>query len=316
MRQDGNGSLTNESEGNARDSEYLLRLYLKEVRQYPLLNPNAEKELGCLIWEGRKVFAICSQYGIDPPENLESLFQEAREIMITSNFRWVIKIAFRHRDSHVKPLDFIQQGNLGLMRAVDLFDYKRETRFSTHATPWISQAMLSAYPSQSRTIKVPCYIDELMKKIDKFSQEFAKGRGRFPSDNEIAEGLGRSIELVKECLKLKGWRFLSLNMSPIEKEDRQLENVLADDDALSPEESAYLSHRRKIINELIASVPKSQGDVLKDRLGLSGKEKTLEEIAQEIKKTREWVRQLEKKALTYLRHPSRREKLKLLFEEL
>lgn len=316
MRQDGNGSLTNESEGSVRKSEDLLHLYLKEVRLYPLLNSNAEKELGCLIWESREIFAICDQCGVEPLENLEELFLEAREIMVTSNLLLVISIASRYYNSHVKLMDFIQRGNIGLMKAVDGFDYRRNTKFSTYATPKIRQAMLSAYPSQSRTIKVPDKIDALMKKINKFSREFSSAKGRLPSESEIAEKLGCSIELVKECLEIQGWCFLSLDTNPDRNDDRRLENSLVDDGALFLEENAYLFHRQKIISGLIAGAPKSQGDTLKDRFGLSGKEKTLEEIAQEIKKSREWARKLEEKALAYLRHPSRRKKLKLLFDEL
>ena len=325
----GYGFSTNQYEDNGNSEKEFLRtvrgekqrkgnafyFYMEDAKKIPLLNTNAENELGCLIWQSREILATCEQYGLDPAGNIENLLSESREILTLSNLRLVISIALRYRDTHLQLLDFVQRGNIGLMKAVNRFDYQRKTRFSTYATPKIRQSILSAFPT-AKPIKIPLHVDEAMRKITNFSKEFMVNRGRFPSDDEIAEELNLAVDLIREYREIKDWKFSSIEENPIESEyGYQLADILTDKDTLSPEDNAYQAHRRNAIGNIIAGIPKILGETLKSRLGFYGKEETLEAIGKKIRKTREWARQLEKKGLGRLKNSSRKPVLEQFYDE-
>lgn len=318
------GSLKTEREaqndqGKAGDLVYS---YLRSINRYPLLKPEAEREISCFIWESRKVFAFCEQYGIEPPENLEELFQEAREIMIILNLQLVFKIASPYQDFHLTFLDFVQQGNLGLMKAVDRFDYRRKTKFgtyakfSTYARYWIIESILYAFAYQSKYIHIAGHAEEMIIKIRKFISRFARANSRLPSPEEIAKNLSISIEDVQNCLEIDSWQFQSLHTAKYPDSDRLLSDTLTDDKMPTPEENAYATHRRETIDDVLSDLPDRQEYVLKRRFGMEGPAAILEQIGDELKRTKEGIRQLEKRALTRLRHPSRAERLKPFFQEL
>lgn len=313
------GENGNSPDGKTQDDRQetsdLYHFYFQEITRYPLLNANAEEELGCIILEGRKLLQICEDCGIIPPENLENLVNEAREIMITSNLKLVISIALKYHEPRIQPLDFIQLGNIGLIKAVDSFDYRKGTKFSTYATDKIRQPMLYEF-HKAKTIKVSSRMDGLIKEIKKFVQEFSNANRELPSNDEIADGLDYSIVLVQECLEIMSWSYQPLNANPgSADDDLQLENALPNDD-LSPEDNAYFAHRRQKIENALSHLPKQFRRVLESRFGLFGKEATLDKIGKKIGRTQERVRQMENKALAYLKQPLREEELQQFFDEL
>jgi RNA polymerase primary sigma factor len=261
-----------------------IRMYLKEISRVALLRKEQEVEYARLI-----------ELGDD----------EARDKLTEANLRLVVSIAKKYIGRGMPFLDLIQEGNTGLMRAVEKFDYRRGYKFSTYATWWIRQAVTRGLADQSRTIRVPVHMGELINKVVRVSRRLLQELGREPDNEEIAEEIGVTPERVYEALRISKDP-LSLN-SPIgEEEDAELGDLVADKQATAPSEAASLSMLRIAVEDILDSLTPRERRVLQLRFGLvDGRERTLHEVGKRFGVTRERIRQIEAKALRKLRHPSR-----------
>ena len=266
-----------------------VRLYLKEIGKIPLLSAEEEIE--------------CAKKMMDGDE-------KARKKLSEANLRLVVSIAKKYVGRGMLFLDLIQEGNLGLIKAVEKFDYRKGYKFSTYATWWIRQAITRAIADQARTIRIPVHMVETINKLIRTSRHLLQQLGREPTIEEIAEEMEMPVERVKEIKKV-AQEPVSLETPIGEEEDSHLGDFIPDDDAPSPSELAAYTLLREQLEEIIQTLTPREAKVLKLRFGLEdGKARTLEEVGKEFQVTRERIRQIEAKALRKLRHPSRSKKLK------
>ena len=266
-----------------------VRLYLKEIGKIPLLSAEEELEYAKKMAEGD---------------------ERAKEKLSEANLRLVVSIAKKYVGRGMLFLDLIQEGNLGLIKAVEKFDYRKGYKFSTYATWWIRQAITRAIADQARTIRIPVHMVETINKLIRTSRHLLQQLGREPSIEEIAAEMEMPVDKVKEIKKI-AQEPVSLETPIGEEEDSHLGDFIPDDDAPSPSELAAYTLLREQLDEIINTLTPREAKVLKLRFGLEdGKSRTLEEVGKEFNVTRERIRQIEAKALRKLRHPSRSKKLK------
>ena len=275
------------SEGLAVDDP--VRMYLKEIGKIPLIDANREVELAEKIAEGNT---------------------KAKNELVEANLRLVVSIAKRYVGKGMFFLDLIQEGNLGLMKAVDKFDHSKGYKFSTYATWWIRQAITRAIADQARTIRIPVHMVETIHKVSRYSRQLLQENGHEATPNEIAEKMNMSPDKVREILKI-AQDPVSLETPIGEEEDSHLGDFIEDSDSPAPAETASYALLKEQLNEVLHTLTPREEHVLKLRFGLEdGRTRTLEEVGSEFHITRERIRQIEAKALRKLRHPSRSKRLK------
>ena len=266
-----------------------VRLYLKEIGKVPLLSAEEEIELAQRMEEGD---------------------EEAKKRLCEANLRLVVSIAKRYVGRGMLFLDLIQEGNLGLIKAVEKFDYRKGYKFSTYATWWIRQAITRAIADQARTIRIPVHMVETINKLIRVSRQLLQEYGREPQPEEIAAEMGIPEDKVREIIKI-AQEPVSLETPIGEEEDSHLGDFIPDDDAPAPAEAAAFTLLKEQLMSVLSTLTPREEMVLKLRFGLEdGRARTLEEVGKEFKVTRERIRQIEAKALRKLRHPSRSRKLK------
>ena len=292
-----------------------ISLYLKEIGRVPLLTAEEEVDLAMRMEAGRDSRQTLSE-GTDDWEEREKLLwlvrdgQSATEHLIKANSRLVVSVAKKYVGRGVPFLDLIQEGNIGLIRAVKKFDYRRGYKFSTYATWWIRQAVTRAIADQGRTIRVPVHMYEQINRLTRTSRQLVQELGRDPTTEEIAEGLGVTARKVEHIMRVSQ-RPLSLEMPVGEEEDSYLGDFIEDEDADSPQDSAGQQLLREVIDEIFSSLTPREVRILQLRFGLvDGYCYTLEEVGKKFGVTRERIRQIEAQALSRLRHPSRSRKLR------
>ena len=266
-----------------------VRLYLKEIGRVPLLTSEREHELAEHMAEGDI---------------------EAKKALVEANLRLVVSIAKRYVGRGMFFLDLIQEGNLGLMKAVDKFDYTKGYKFSTYATWWIRQAITRAIADQARTIRIPVHMVETIHKVSRYSRQLLQEYGREATAEEIGEKMGMSAEKVREIMKI-AQDPVSLETPIGEEEDSHLGDFIQDEDTPAPADAASQTILREVIERELHTLTPREEHVIKLRFGLyDGRTRTLEEVGKEFDITRERIRQIEAKALRKLRHPSRARHLK------
>ena len=266
-----------------------VRMYLKEIGKVPLLSAEEEVELA---------------------KRMEQGDEYAKQKLCEANLRLVVSIAKKYVGRGMLFLDLIQEGNLGLIKAVDKFDYTKGYKFSTYATWWIRQAITRSIADQARTIRIPVHMVETINKLIRVSRQLLQENGREPTPDEIAEEMGITVEKVREILKI-AHEPVSLETPIGEEEDSHLGDFIPDEDAPAPAEAAAFSMLKEQLVEVLNTLTEREQKVLKLRFGLEdGRARTLEEVGKEFDVTRERIRQIEAKALRKLRHPTRSKKLK------
>ncbi len=296
-------------------SDDSIGLYLKEMARVPLLSIQEEIRLAKLLEKGEVAQRRLGKDGHDAEERkmLERVVDEgkaAREHLIKANTRLVVSIAKKYMGRGVPFLDLIQEGNLGLMKAVEKFDHSRGYRFSTYATWWIRQTITRAIADQGRTIRVPVHMSDRIRRLYKASRKLEQERGRKPTPEEIADELGMEPRKVRWMLKVS-WRPISLEKPIGEEEDNELGSFIEDDNATTPTQSAYEHLLKEKMEEVLTTLTPREARILRLRFGLlDGRSYTLEEVGQKFGLTRERIRQIEGKALRRLRHPRRSRQLK------
>ncbi len=292
-----------------------ISLYLKEIGRVPLLTAEEEVELAKRMERGQLAKQRLEE-GVDDPIEQEYLLwvvrdgERAQEHLIKANSRLVVSVAKKYVGRGVPFLDLIQEGNIGLIRAVNKFDYRRGYKFSTYATWWIRQAVTRAIADQGRTIRVPVHMYEQINRLTRTSRQLVQELGREPTTEEIAEALGVSPKKVEQVIRVSQ-RPLSLEMPVGEEEDSYLGDFIPDEDAQSPTDEASRQLLREVIDEIFASLSPREVRILQLRFGLvDGYNYTLEEVGRKFGVTRERIRQIEAQALGRLRHPSRSRKLR------
>ncbi|MCI7542608.1 MAG: RNA polymerase sigma factor RpoD [Subdoligranulum sp.] len=303
------------AEGVAIDDP--VKVYLKEIGRVPLLTPEEEVNLALTIKAGSEAK---EKYDADP----DALSEEekaaclkaikkgvaARKRLSEANLRLVVSIAKRYVGRGMQFLDLIQEGNLGLIKAVEKFDHTKGFKFSTYATWWIRQAITRAIADQARTIRIPVHMVETINKVKKVSSQLLHEQGKEPTAEEIAERLEMSVDKVREIMRV-AQEPVSLETPIGEEEDSHLGDFIPDDEAPVPAEVASHTLLREQLSEVLDTLTEREEKVLRLRFGLvDGRPRTLEEVGKEFNVTRERIRQIEAKALRKLRHPSRSKKLK------
>jgi len=291
-------------------SDDTVGLYLKEMARVPLLSTEEEVRLAKLLERGYKAHRQLERDGKNPSERaklLEAIEEGkiARDHLIEANTRLVVSIAKKYMGRGVPFLDLIQEGNLGLMKAVEKFDYRRGYRFSTYATWWIRQTITRAIADQGRTIRVPVHMSDRIRRLYKAARQLEQEHGRKPTPEEIAAEMDIEPRKVQWMLKVS-WRPLSLEQPVGEEEDSELGSFIEDEGALTPTQSAYDNLLKEKVEEVLATLTPREARILRLRFGLqNGRSYTLEEVGQKFGLTRERIRQIEGKALRRLRHPRR-----------
>ena len=266
-----------------------VKVYLKEIGRVPLLSSEEEIDLAIRIKEGDSA---------------------AKKRLSEANLRLVVSIAKRYLGRGMQFLDLIQEGNLGLIKAVEKFDYTKGFKFSTYATWWIRQAITRAIADQARTIRIPVHMVETINKVKKVSSQVLHTNGHEPSAEEIAEVIDMPVDKVREIMRV-AQEPVSLETPIGEEEDSHLGDFIPDDDAPAPADAASHTLLKEQLSEVLDTLTPREEKVLRLRFGLEdGRSRTLEEVGREVKVTRERIRQIEAKALRKLRHPSRSKKLK------
>ncbi|MDR1687343.1 MAG: RNA polymerase sigma factor RpoD [Clostridiales bacterium] len=276
------------SENNISIDDHV-RMYLKEIGKVPLLNADEEIELA---------------------KKMEAGDQEAKMRLAEANLRLVVSIAKRYVGRGMLFLDLIQEGNLGLIKAVEKFDFRKGFKFSTYATWWIRQAITRAIADQARTIRIPVHMVETINKLIRVERQLLQQYGRSPTADELAKEMQMPVEKVREITKI-AQEPVSLETPIGEEEDSHLGDFIPDEDVLAPAEAAAFTLLKEQLMEVLESLTDREEKVLRLRFGLDdGRARTLEEVGKVFKVTRERIRQIEAKALRKLRHPSRSKKLK------
>ena len=284
---------SNIAAGEAVSIDDPVRMYLKEIGKVPLLNAAEEIEIAQRMAEGD---------------------QEAKRQLAEANLRLVVSVAKRYVGRGMLFLDLIQEGNLGLIKAVEKFDYRKGYKFSTYATWWIRQAITRAIADQARTIRIPVHMVETINKLIRVNRQLLQEYGREPRPDEIAREMGITEEKVREIIKV-AQEPVSLETPIGEEEDSHLGDFIPDEDAPAPAEVAAFTLLKEQLMEVLDTLTPREEKVLRLRFGLDdGKARTLEEVGREFNVTRERIRQIEAKALRKLRHPSRSKKLKDFLE--
>lgn len=266
-----------------------VKVYLKEIGRVPLLTPDEEIELAIKIKQGDSA---------------------AKKRLSEANLRLVVSIAKRYLGRGMQFLDLIQEGNLGLIKAVEKFDYTKGFKFSTYATWWIRQAITRAIADQARTIRIPVHMVETINKVKKVSSQLLHTNGHEPTADEIADVLEMPVDKVREIMRV-AQEPVSLETPIGEEEDSHLGDFIPDDDAPAPADAASHTLLKEQLSEVLDTLTPREEKVLRLRFGLEdGRSRTLEEVGKEFDVTRERIRQIEAKALRKLRHPSRSKKLK------
>ena len=266
-----------------------VRMYLKEIGKVPLLSPDEEIDLAQKMAEGNET---------------------AKQKLAEANLRLVVSIAKRYVGRGMQFLDLIQEGNLGLIKAVEKFDYTKGYKFSTYATWWIRQAITRAIADQARTIRIPVHMVETINKVIRVSRQLLQQLGHDPSPEEIAQEMNMPVDKVREILKI-AQEPVSLETPIGEEEDSHLGDFIPDEDASEPSEAASFTLLKEQLVDVLSTLTPREEKVLKLRFGIEdGRSRTLEEVGKEFNVTRERIRQIEAKALRKLRHPSRSKKLK------
>ena len=265
------------------------RMYLKEIGKVPLLTADEEQELA---------------------QRMENGDEEAKKRLAEANLRLVVSIAKRYVGRGMLFLDLIQEGNLGLIKAVEKFDYRKGFKFSTYATWWIRQAITRAIADQARTIRIPVHMVETINKLVRVSRQLLQELGREPTPEEIADKMDIPVDRVREIIKISQ-EPVSLETPIGEEEDSHLGDFIQDDNVPVPADAAAFTLLKEQLHEVLGTLTEREQKVLKLRFGLDdGRARTLEEVGKEFNVTRERIRQIEAKALRKLRHPSRSRKLK------
>jgi RNA polymerase primary sigma factor len=296
-------------------SDDTVGLYLREMARVPLLKIEEEVRLAKALEAGRRAQDILKHDGSDPKEQevLERQIEEglaAREHLIKANTRLVVSIAKKYMGRGVPFLDLIQEGNLGLMKAVEKFDYSRGYRFSTYATWWIRQTITRAIADQGRTIRVPVHMSDRIRRLYNTARSLEQVHGRRPTPEEIATEMDIEPRKVQWMLRVS-WRPISLERPVGEDEDSELGSFVEDETSPTPTQSAYRNLLGEKIEELLATLSPREARILRLRFGLlNGRSYTLEEVGQKFGLTRERIRQIEGKALRRLRHPRRSRQLR------
>lgn len=270
-----------------------VRMYLKEIGKIPLLTSDEEVELAIRMEEGDEI---------------------AKKKLAEANLRLVVSIAKRYVGRGMLFLDLIQEGNLGLMKAVEKFEYRKGFKFSTYATWWIRQAITRAIADQARTIRIPVHMVETINKLVRVQRQLVQELGRDPLPEEIGKEMNLEVERVREIMKI-AQEPVSLETPIGEEEDSHLGDFIPDEDVLAPADAATFTMLREQLIDVLDSLTPREQKVLRLRFGLDdGRARTLEEVGKEFEVTRERIRQIEAKALRKLRHPSRSKKLKDFLE--
>ena len=270
-----------------------VRMYLKEIGKIPLLKPHEEVELARRMHEGDEL---------------------AKQRLVEANLRLVVSIAKRYVGRGMLFLDLIQEGNLGLIKAVEKFDYVKGFKFSTYATWWIRQAITRSIADQARTIRIPVHMVETINKLVRIERQLVQELGREPTNEEISEHMGIEVDKVNEIRKI-AQEPVSLETPIGEEDDSHLGDFIEDETAIAPDEAANFSMLKEQLNKVLSTLSEREKKVLELRFGLNdGTPRTLEEVGKEFEVTRERIRQIEAKALRKLKHPSRSQKLKDFLE--
>jgi len=297
-----------------------VRMYLKEIGQIPLLNQDEERDYAETVSNGRyakeQLEEIAAGNLMLPEEDVAALHDAvkkahfAKNSLVEANFRLVVSIAKRYVGRGLLFLDLIQEGNMGLMRAVDKFDYEKGFKFSTYATWWIRQAITRAVADQARTIRIPVHMVETINKMIRIQRQLVQDLGREPTLEEIANKMGITVEKVQNIQRIAK-EPISLEAHVGEEEDSSLGDFISDPNALTPHEFMLQEMVKQTLDEVLETLTDREEKVLRLRYGLfDGKNHTLEEVGREFGVTRERIRQIEAKALRKLRSPSRQNKLR------
>ncbi len=278
-----------EESGDEINVDDSVRMYLKQIGRVKLLSAEEEQELAKRMIEGD---------------------EEAKNLLIESNLRLVVSIAKKYMNRGLSLLDLIQEGNIGLIKAVDKFDYSMGFKFSTYATWWIRQAISRAIADQARTIRIPVHMVETINKLNRIERQLIQDLGREPTTKELAEKMDMSEEKIREIQKVSQDP-VSIDKPVGEEEDSHLGDFIASDEAASPDEVVSRELLKEELLVTLNTLSDREAKVLRRRFGLDdGRQRTLEEVGREFGVTRERIRQIEAKAIRKLRHPSRSKKLK------
>ena len=298
-----------------------VRMYLKDIGKIPLLSIDEETELAKLVVDGREAKQKVDEIEADDQnsvsvEEYEALLElvdqahDAKDKLVNANLRLVVSIAKRYLGRGLQFLDLIQEGNMGLIKAVDKFDHQKGFKFSTYATWWIRQAITRAVADQARTIRIPVHMVETINKLVRIQRQLVQELSREPSPQEVAERMDISVEKVQQIQKI-AQEPISLESPVGEEEDSNLGDFISDPHALDPYEYTAKMKLRQELDDVLRTLTEREERVLRLRFGLiDGRQRTLEEVGKEFNVTRERIRQIEAKALRKLKHPSRSRKLK------
>ena len=295
-----------------------VRMYLKEIGKVPLLTPEEETDLAQVMSAGYAATEQLEELGedaldADALKEMKSLIKKgerAKQKLAEANLRLVVSIAKRYVGRGMLFLDLIQEGNLGLIKAVEKFDYTKGYKFSTYATWWIRQAITRAIADQARTIRIPVHMVETINKVIRVSRQLLQELGHDPTPEEISAEMNMSVDKVREILKI-AQEPVSLETPIGEEEDSHLGDFIEDDKVCEPSEAASFTLLKEQLVDVLSTLTPREEKVLKLRFGIEdGRTRTLEEVGKEFNVTRERIRQIEAKALRKLRHPSRSKKLK------
>ena len=298
-----------------------VRMYLKDIGKIPLLSIDEETDLAKLVVDGREAKRKVDEIESDDQntvsvEEFERLLElvdqahDAKDKLVNANLRLVVSIAKRYLGRGLQFLDLIQEGNMGLIKAVDKFDHQKGFKFSTYATWWIRQAITRAVADQARTIRIPVHMVETINKLVRIQRQLVQELSREPSPQEVAERMDISVEKVQQIQKI-AQEPISLESPVGEEEDSNLGDFISDPHALDPYEYTAKMKLREELDEVLGTLTEREERVLRLRFGLiDGRQRTLEEVGKEFNVTRERIRQIEAKALRKLKHPSRSRKLK------
>ena len=298
-----------------------VRMYLKDIGKISLLQVDEETELAKLVVDGREAKKRLDEIedndqntvSVEEYEellNIAEAAEQAKEKLVNANLRLVVSIAKRYLGRGLQFLDLIQEGNMGLIKAVDKFDHQKGFKFSTYATWWIRQAITRAVADQARTIRIPVHMVETINKLVRIQRQLVQELSREPSPQEVAERMDISVEKVQQIQKI-AQEPISLESPVGEEEDSNLGDFISDPHALDPYEYTAKMKLREELDDVLGTLTEREERVLRLRFGLiDGRQRTLEEVGKEFNVTRERIRQIEAKALRKLKHPSRSRKLK------